>query len=450
MARFDVYTTDANPRHVHAGDGGSGDVDRWVDQLARVSTGPVDLFVDVPDARIAWTFRATRGNGTGRTDRYLADYRGEAGTASDDLFGGLYTELTNLSATGAWEFPDDPDPRWSAGFDLARVDARCPDLSADEEDALVRLVSGDWPQACLGMSSYPAALRTVKRLAALDADGTVAINSHGATAETEDVDLVLWPGADRDFQPVTAGSKDALARAGFRREADMTVADETPSESASAVKHRRESPSPVEAFVGDTVGRVGVGLSVFVAAMSLAGLADVGPFHPITGLAAIGGTAGAVLGLVAVQRFGSGRVSTDGGVPVGQGSRDAAASRDPADASPMLSTADWEWQQYGAFAGYWALLAFAFPTVFRLAGWPFGTTNAVGPTLVSAGTYVGVLLLVSLVAYGVRTARSDVDDHARNVGSLVVVHALFGVGLVAFAGLACPVWYDLIGFGGGC
>lgn len=446
MASFDVYTTDANPRHVQ-GDGAAGEVDGWVDQLARVSTGPVDLFVDVPDARIVWTFRAARQGTSSRTNRYLADYRSDPEDGPDGLFSGLYTQLSKLPAGGAWEFPDDSEPRWTAGFDLPTLDAACPGLSADEEDALANAVSSDASQLVLGMSSYPAALRTVKRLAARGVDGTVAINSHGATEETEGVDLVLWPDADRDFRPMNEETRDLLSRVGFRREDEMTVSPETPSASVAEVKHRRETPSPLETFVGDTLGRIGAGLTLFSVLATLGSLAAVGPLHPLSGVSAIGGTAGALVGLAAIQRVGGGDVATDGGVATATG---ASESGGVASTDSLFSTANWNWQQYAAFTGYWTTLAYAFPTVFRVAGWPFGPTITPGAAIPSVLAYTGGLLALGLLLYGVWTVRSDGETSVLDVGSLVGLHALFALGLVAFNGFACAVWYGLIGFTGAC
>lgn len=443
MASFDVYTTDANPRHV-APEGRSGDVDRWVDQLARVSTYPVDLFVDVPNARVTWTFQAAKQGTSRRTNNYLADYRGDPDDDHEDLFGGLYTEMSRLSAGGVWEFPDDPDSRWEAGFELPKVDADCPGLTGDEEDALVRTVSGDASQVVLGMSSYGAALATVKRLAARGVDGTVAVNTYGATPETEGIDLVLWPGGDRDFQPMNAETKDLLSRVGFRPADEMTVADATPSESIAEVEHRRETPSPLETFVGDTAGRIGAALTLFFASASLAGFAGIGPFHPLSGLSAVGGTVGALVGLVATQQLVGADLVTDGGVATAADGESDADGLTAADS--MLATTNWEWQQYAAFVGYWTTAAYAFPTVFRLADWPFGATITPGPTLASVLVYAGGLLAVVLTLYGVWALRSDAEDHAVNVASLVVLHASFALGIVAFAGLACGVWYGAIGF----
>lgn len=444
MTAFDIYSTDANPRHIYGADGGTGDVDQWVDQLARVSAGPVDLFVDVPGSRVVWTFRAAKQDTSARTNRYLADFRGDISADTAELFAGFHDYLSNISSSDMWTFPDDGESRWTAGFDLARVDGACPGLTDDEEDAIDRLVSGDFQQAVVGMSSYDAALQTVKRLAEREVDGTVAINSHGATPETEGIDLVLWPGADEDFQPVTTETKEALARAGFRHEDEMTVADETPSESVTEVKHRHETESPLERFVGDTVGRIGAGLTAFFSATSVGSLFQIGPLHQLSGLSGIGGFLGAVLGLVVVQAFGGSDLLTDGGVA---DATEGTASSDVG-VGNVLSTADWNWQQYAAFSGYWLTLAYAFPTIFRLAGWPptGDPPITLTPAISAVLLYVAILLTVSLLVYGVWAVRSDVENHVGNVGSLLVIHALFAVGLVVFNGLSCALWYGLLGY----
>lgn len=452
MASFDVYTTDANPQHVHP-DWRSSDVDQWLDQLARVSTYPVDLFVDVSNARIVWTFQAAKQDTSSRTNNYLADYRGDD---DEGLFDGLYSQLSHLASTDEWTFPDDPERRWTAGFDLPNLDGECPGLTAEEEDALARTVSEDTSQIVLGMSSYTAALQAVKCLTTRGVDGTVAINSHGATPETEGIDLVLWPDGDRDFQPVNAETEELLSRVGFRHESEMTVSEETPSESVAEVKHQRETPSPLETFVGDTAGRIGGLFTLFFASASLASLGNFGPLHPLSGVSAIGGFAGAMVGLFVSQRFVGADLLTDGGVAT---AADAGESGAVAEGDSLLSTADWGWQQYAAFTGYWLTLAYAFPTFFRviipasfgLDKWePFGATIRLGATIPSVLVYTGVLLAVALALYGAWAVRSDAEDHAVNVGSLVGLHTLFGVGLVVSNGLACAVWYGLIGFTGNC
>lgn len=439
MSSFDVYTTDANPRHVHAADDAARQPDGWVDQLARVSTAPVDLFVDAPGGRVVWTFRAQR-SGANRVNRYLADYRADT-TAPDDVFGGLYTALSNLTASGAWTFSDDDEDRWTAGFDLARVDGRCPGLSNDDADAFARLVSETSDQLVVGMSSYQSSLETVKALVTRGVDATIAVNTNGATAETAGVDLVLWPDGDRDFQPLTATTKELLSRTGVRRADEMTVREQRPSESVTEVEDRHGAGSPIESFVGDTLGRVGAGLAVLFGLGTVAALANIGPLHPLSGISAVGGLAGALLGLLVVQialrtvgsaANSSAAVGTDGGHAVGR---------------PVLSTAGWAWQQYGLFVGFWVTLAFAFPTIFRLMGFPYGGAPiTVAGALPSLGRYVGVLLAVSLVVYAVWALRSEeTDNYGVDLLSLAAIHGLVAVGLLVSAGLSCDIWYELVG-----
>jgi hypothetical protein len=440
MSSLDVYTTDANPRHVHADDDSARQPDGWVEQLARVSTAPVDLFVDAPGGRVVWTFRAQR-SGSNRVNRYLADYRSDT-TAPDDVFGGLYTALSNLTASGAWTFTDDDEDRWTAGFDLARVDGRCPGLSADDADALARLVSDTSDQLVVGMSSYEASLATVKDLVARGVDATIAVNTNGATAETEGVDLVLWPDGDRDFQPLTAETRDLLSRTGVRRADEMTVRDERPSESVTTVEDRHDAGSPIESFVGDTIGRIGAGLAVLFGVATVGALANAGPLHPLSGISAVGGLVGALVGLFAVQLVlrtagtpaaPPAGVDTDGGRTVGR---------------PVLSTVGWAWQQYGAYVGFWLLLAYAFPTIFRLMGFPYGgAPDTVTGAPPSVGRYVGVIFAATLVAYGVWALRSEeTDSYAVDLVSLVLVHALFAGGVLVSAGLSCDIWYDVVGY----
>ncbi|MFB6176533.1 MAG: hypothetical protein ABEI99_05210, partial [Halobaculum sp.] len=132
----------------------------------------------------------------------------------------------------------------------------------------------------------------------------------------------------------------------------------------------------------------------------------------------------------------------------------AAVTRGPTElretlAETLFSPASWGWQQYAAFTGYWLLIGYAFPTVFRLIDhslvWP---TIRLGTTVPAAVLYIATLVgLSGLVAVGyVAREVADVDRRTALV-NLVVLHAVAGVGLILTDGLACAVWYDLIGFG---
>jgi hypothetical protein len=439
MRPLDVYSTDAETHLVDTLRDAGRPVDEWINQLSRVSTAPVDLFVNIPESRIVWTFKAKEGTAR-KGNRYLADYRHDP-EGDEDIFSGLYTALTDLSTTENWVFPDDQDERWTAGFDLVRMTGTCPGLNPKETDALATLISSDTEQLVVGMSSYSAALKAIKDLATRDVDGTIAVNSEGATAETEGIDLVLWPGGDRDFQPINDTTAELLSRTGVRRSENMTVAEETPSESVTTVQNRYDDESPVETLIGDTSGRIGALVTFVVGITSVGALGNIGPVHPLSGIATLGGLAGALAGLLLVQPL---LKSTMGGKRSAARAKEGQRTRA---AKSILSMADWRWQQYAAFAGYWLVLAYAFPTIFRMSEWPYGETIALAGTLPSAGRYVGGLFAASLAVYLVWAVVADRDtDHLTNLGSLGLVHALFAAGLIATTGYACAFWYDLIGF----
>lgn len=440
MRELDVYTTDANPRHVDSINGEPRSPDEWVTQLARVSTAPVDLFVDVSAQRVVWTFKAKQAN-NGRVNRYLADYRHDP-SSGDPLFTGLYTALRDLSTSGSWTFPDEQATRWTAGFDLAETTPTLCELDDHGADALGNLIEEDTDQLVAGMSSYSTALQAVKALVSGDVDGRIAVNSEGATAETAGVDLVLWPDGDTDFQPINDTTKELFSRTGVRTRGEMTVADVTPSESVTTVESRYDDQSPIETFVGDTSGRIGALLTVIVGAASVGALANVGPVHPLSGISVIGGLTGAIVGLAIIQGVlwvANSGLSLPGVDATGYGGF-----------SSLLDASTWDWQQYSAYAGYWLTLGYAFPTIFRLSGWPFGETINLAGTIPSATRYVGGLLALTLVIYLTYAATIGRDsEHISNVMSILVVYALFGVGLVATAGFACSFWYDVISFTAG-
>ncbi|MFB6198540.1 MAG: hypothetical protein ABEI52_09790, partial [Halobacteriaceae archaeon] len=298
-------------------------------------------------------------------------------------------------------------------------------------------------QVYLGMSSYGSALNALKRLTELGLNGTMAINSNGATPETEDIDLLLWPGADRDFQPMDETTRDTLSRMGFRSATEMTIVDATPARESETIKDQRESPSPIETFIGDTIGRIGAGLII------LFGVATVGALlshsgttllHPISGLASIGGVSGALAGLAGVQ------LAFTSSASAARSSNVAQHDSNPS----LLDTNGWQWQQYSAFVGFWLTLSFAFPTIFRLANWPFGATVRPIPALLSASTYGIAILVLALAIYGLLSTGTTRNDRVSDVIAMSVVIGSFVLGLVLVTGLACSLWYGVIGFTTGC
>ncbi|MFB6197376.1 MAG: hypothetical protein ABEI52_03775, partial [Halobacteriaceae archaeon] len=149
MTSLDVYTTDANPRNVYTTRAESPRPDDWVDQLARISTESVDLFVDVPNARVIWTFRAARPGTTRRMNRYLADFRDESAASAEALFRGFQGAMESLYGEEGWSFPDDPELRWRVGFDIVDIPGECHGISASEEDALLNAGAEGWDQVYL-------------------------------------------------------------------------------------------------------------------------------------------------------------------------------------------------------------------------------------------------------------------------------------------------------------
>jgi len=445
MSAFTVYTTDANPQLLHSGEHATGDderVDGWVDQLARVNNHPVDLFVDVPGARATCTIRASREGEASRRGRYLADYTADPGEPATAALAGLRDSLVALRDRGtgdrdgdSWEFSVD-DPRWRVGFDAGVGPADCPGLDDADEDRLAATVADADGQLVLGMSSYHAALRTVRRLTERGVDATLAVNADGATDETAGVDLVLWPDADTDFAPMDERTREALAAAGFTPATEQAVLEDDPAADRAVVKDRHERPSALESFAGDGIGRIGIALTVLFSGGAVGAMAAIDPLHPLSGLSALGGIVGAVAGLF-----------------LGRSGMAAAAPATAAETDGGTVDVDaggWGWQQYGAFLGFYLMFAYAFPSVFRLAGWPFGPVITPGATAVSVAVYVGALLVVNAVAYAVWRAKTDGSFEATDLVPIVAINALFGVGIVLTAGLACALWYDVIGFVGAC
>lgn len=436
MARFSVFTTDANPQLLYSTDERHARVDRWTDQLARVSNYPADLFVAPSKGRVAWSFRASRGGTSSREGLYLANYTSADAESAGELFSGLADQLTRLREEEGWQFSASEELRWQAGFELPAAVGNPPEIGAEQREALERVVSGNWGRVGIGMSSYGDALRLVAGLSAAGVDGTVAINSNGLTPETEGIDLVIWPDADRDYAPMNEQSRAALAEAGFAHESELSVLDAEPSASQTTIKDRHNTTSPVESFVGDGLGRLGAGLLVVLSAATIGSLLPSRPMglYPLSGISALGGLLGAAAGLYLTPRLLGPLTGGD-------------------DSSFLLSPKQWEWQQFTAYFGLALLLSYAFPTVIRtLSGdWePYGVPNTLGMPVAWVGIYVAALLLAALVAYVALSTKFGDSPAGSDIASLVGIHLLFLVGLVVGNGLSCGLWFPAIGFSGGC
>lgn len=452
MGTLSVYTTDADPKHLYSSDDVDRSPDLLVNQLARASGRPVDLFVDVRGERILWNFKGTSDRST-RTNYFVADYQSD--DQPGELLTGLRRELNALWMEAGWEFADESDARWSAGLELAAYDPALPGLSDADGEQFVELLEKDWPQLALGITSFEDALSVVRYLYEHGVDCTVAVNSNGTTPETEHVDLVMWPEAEANFRPLDESTMNVFSQAGFRDVDDTSVVEETPGQNTIDVGGDDEDDGqPFEDAV-NIVGRLSLGLLIVVLGLSLAGLASVEPAHELTGLGALAGLATATTGRFLVPKL------DIGGLPGRVGSKVDAAT--VGDAS-LFTMSEWSWQENVIYFAYFVVLGYLFVTVSKVVSitvlnllpspavraW-YATPRALFPAVLFGVLYYGIALTVLVAAVLVLLdRRMDLDVDRGDLFRLATLHTVLVFWLVFFDGLACLVWFQLLGVGATC
>jgi hypothetical protein len=141
-------------------------------------------------------------------------------------------------------------------------------------------------------------------------------------------------------------------------------------------------------------GRVAGGVLTVLLGLSLVSFVTVDPVHPITGLATLGGCLGAALAFpsAAVRIAGQGHAEHEGIVGASVG-----ALRD----EPSLSV---------VVIAYGSVMAFVYPTLFRIGGTLLGSQWVFGPADQATAALLSALLfavLLGALSYGLLRVFSD-------------------------------------------
>jgi hypothetical protein len=456
MGTLSVYTTDADPKHLYSSDDVDRSPDLLVNQLARASGRPVDLFVDVRGERVLWNFKGTSDRST-RTNYFVADYQSD--DQPGELLTGLRRELNALWMDGGWKFADKSDARWSAGLELPAYEPALPGLSDADRERFVELLEKDWPQVAVGITSFEDALSVVRYLYEHDVDCTVAVNSNGTTPETEHVDLVMWPEGEEKFKPLDESTMNVFSQAGFRDMDGTSVVDETPGQNTIDVGDDDEDDGqPFENAV-NIVGRLSLGLLIVLLGLSLAGIASIEPAHQLTGLGALAGLAAAATGRFLVPELD--RTSLPDRV---ESKLDSVLDSVDVGNRSLFAMSEWDWQENVIYFAYFVVLGYLFVTVSKVvsltvlnllpspaARWMYATPRALFPAVVFGVLYYGIVLTVLAAAVLVLlNRRMDLDVERGDLFRLATLHAVLVFWLVFFDGLACLVWFRLLGVGASC
>lgn len=188
--------------------------------------------------------------------------------------------------------------------------------------------------------------------------------------------------------------------------------------------------APPEAEVESAAAPLAGVVVVAVLAISLYSFLTARPVHPITGLAAVGGFVGSVLGLAGY------RWATEDS-PEGFRTAVGQVLRREVDGADLV-------------VGYGMVLGFAYPRVLWELGmvtgsdWLFGTIRWAEGGLLSVVTYVFVLFLVSLVQLSQNVRRADGRLDGSPVAAVVFAYVFYAACLFVATGYANRLWYHLI------
>jgi hypothetical protein len=422
MIGFAVYSTTADPDRLYsAGDTGAIDASE-TGELIWAGEQPLEMVVDLDDRRVWWVFEADHETKARRTGHFIAAYHGGL-----DLFSGFADTLGDLHETDGWELSRTGALRQNAGFELRGLS---PTFEDDNRfDRLVdRLGERDGSHSTplrVGMRSYRSALEAVRSLEVENVACTVAVDATGDTSTSGDIDLVLVPGASRDFEGRSRARASADTAQGGRSDVGSRSTRDTGPSGEKGV-----------ATGSDTGGtRTLDGFTVRIAAIALVGLFGFAtysfvqrqPVVPISGLGMFGGFFGAC-GAVVLRH-----AAVDTGGTLRERLADNVASIVP------LVTG-------GAFAG------FVFPRIFWEAGqavgrdgFLFGSLDTISGSLPATLAYVGCLLVgtVVVLTVGSRTGYARPVTKDRFV-RLSLGFVVYGVCLLLATGLAESVWYAFI------
>jgi hypothetical protein len=418
MTGFAVYSSEYNPQRLYS-DGNPESIETsLIEEIVRFGDRPLDLYVDLEQRQLLWSFKAERHTTSARTGYFLAAYQG----TDEDLFRGFEEKLRRLHDSEEWAIPHTGELRWDIGFDLWRVPAEAPGPTNDRlQDVTERLREGDLNRPIeFGMRTHRSALQVVRALDEADVSCTVAVGAGGDVATLSNVDLLLRPGAERDFEPLStlASEIDGAKATGIPPE---------PTESRNR-DHDRSTSGSLLSRVSSAVLLVFLGFAAY-------SFVEPSPVQPLTGLSTLGGLLGSLAAIVT-------------------GTWVLDTQRSERDVS-------WEWVQEAITAdtdrtlivlAYGSLLGFGFPRImweFGSAlgndGFLFGPITTLPGSLLTGSVYVLCILAVNLLVLTLRAQRKGSDTLSRQVLSAVTAgHFAYVFFLVFATGFASSLWFPVI------
>jgi hypothetical protein len=416
-----IFTDDYDPQRLYAADAATERDPALVESAVRFDDGPVDFLVDfeASGGRVIWSFRGKRESTRNRTEYFLADFL----TDDPALFRSFQEALVGLPAD--WIVPYAGDIRWDLGFDLWRLPADTPGLSpADREQLFGRLAATEDDASgplVFGVRDHRAALQVVRAIQEAGIECRVAVGTEGDPDVIPGLDLLLLPGGERDFEPVSLGVETVIGQS----------PSDPPAESTESAVPDRPPFDPAL----DWASRLAGALLLVLLAFAGYSFLSKDPVHPITGLSTVGGFFGAIVVLpVLGRRFG-------------------AADSTRSSAGPALpGLFGWSPKGVLGIVTYGTLWGFLFPTLFRVGGrvftaeqWLFGSVSGFQGALLSATLFVVGLFGMATVALFASSRHGIIGEwNASLVRTLALAHVGYGVSLVLATGLARALWFHII------
>lgn len=426
MHGFSIYTTEYVPSPLYeTGDVGSRSR-AHVTEFVRSGDRPLDLLVDTGRGQILWTFRGDRRTKTTRTGNFVAAFR----TDEPALFEAFADELHAVQATDGWRISRDEAGQWSTGFDLPGMEAGVPGLAATERDRLLGHLRRNAERSdpiVFGMNAYEDTLRVLKTIYEADVDCTVGIADESGEAPRS-TDLLLCPNRTRNFEPLSESAQAIVAS--VDRPSHDHHREPDPERDEERTAPRPTLPPSLE-------HRVAGALLLIVLGFSLFSFVSPALFHPITGLAAVGGFIGSTLAMPLLMH----RTGTDRPLPSAGSYRDALRDVFHGRVDHALSVIT-----------TFTIVAYLYPTVLRVSGavlfddrWIFGPVTTIPATVPSLLVYVGgsCLLGMALVRLFDRRYLGQEFD-GRLWTTIAAGFIIYGFALFVTTGFAQSLWFKLM------
>lgn len=415
MTGFAVYSSEYTPQRLYA----DGDTDRietgLVEEVVRFGDQPLGFYVDLDQRQVLWSFKAERHTKSARTGYFIAVYQGDDG----DLFRDFEEQLRGLHDSEAWAIPHTGDPRWDIGFNLWRIPGDLSGLRTDQFQELTDRLGQDVRARPIefGMRSHRSAFQAVRALDEADVSCTVAVGSGGDAATLSNADLLLRPGAESDFEPLSEWAEF---------EADESTGKRTGETVSEKLRRGRDRSGSLLSQISGAVLLVFLGFAVY-------SFIEPSPVQPITGLSTAGGLIGSLVAIAAGTRFLNNR-----------GSKHARSSL----RESLVSERD----RSVVLLAYGTLLGFGFPRLMWEVGvalggdgFPFGSITTLFGALPTVGVYVfGVFVVSALLTVAQRTRDGSNSPSNDLLSALALGHVTYALVLVLATGLASSLWFAVI------